>query len=98
MALAGHHSLHLLAGKEAAQSCPTSHWKKWLTRQVWLPTWQIIVFDTGNGYKRFDTLRGGVSIRRSWLDVLKASQERDVYYITSNSRILRSGKLVIVKE
>ena len=95
MALVG---LHLPAGKEAAQSCPTSHWKKWLTRQVWLPTWQIFVFDTGKGYKRFDTLRGGVSIRRSWLNVLKASQERDVYYITANSRILRSVKLVIVKE
>ena len=55
MALVG---LHLRAGKEAAQPCPTSRWKLWLTRQVWLPTWQLFVFVTGKGYKRFDTLRG----------------------------------------
>ena len=40
MALVG---LHLWAGKEAAQACPTSSWIKWLTRQVWLPTWQIFL-------------------------------------------------------
>ena len=55
MALVG---LHLRAGKEAAQPCPSSRWKKWLTRQVWLPTWQIFVFDTVKGYKSFDTLQG----------------------------------------
>ena len=35
--------LHLRAGKEGRNLCPNSRWKKWLTRQVWLPTWQIFV-------------------------------------------------------
>ena len=33
-----------------------------------------LCFDTGEGYNRFDTLQ--VSIRLSWLNVLKASQEK----------------------
>ena len=36
MALEG---LHLRAGKEGRSLCPTSRRKKWLTRQVCLPTW-----------------------------------------------------------
>ena len=35
--------LHLRAGKEGRNLCPNSRWKKWLTRQVCLRTWQIFV-------------------------------------------------------
>ena len=56
MALVG---LHLWAGKEAAQPCPTSRWMKWWTQQVWLPTWQIFVLIFVKAtILSIDTLRG----------------------------------------
>ena len=56
-------------------------------------------FDTGEGYNRFHWYFAGLSIRLSWLNVLKASQEKqNVYYKTLNSRIVRNVQLVIVKE
>ena len=55
MALVG---LHLRAGKEAAQPCPSSRSKKWLTQQVWLAKATIVL------------ILCRVSFRLSWLNVL----------------------------
>ena len=93
MALVG---LHLWAGKEAAQPCPTSRWMKWLTRQVWLPTWQIFVLILVKA-TIVSLILCRVSIYQTLLAECLKSESRKKS-VLSNSLIVRNVQLVIVKE